>query len=129
VAVLPDVLIFYLPEVAEVLHPVANIQHDQCTEFFRDGGFVRIGAGGWRSPACMIFSNGFSVIMVSIRHQLTACNDDLQRTSCLLNFPDSVWQIQILQKPAEKSRWTGSHHPASAGRWVDRAPGTEGVSG
>jgi hypothetical protein len=86
-AVLPDVLIFYLPDVVEVLHPVANIQRDQCTEFFRDDGFARIGAGGWRSPYCMIFSNGFSVVMVSIHHQLTACNDDLQRTSCFTEFP------------------------------------------
>jgi len=33
----------------------------------------------------------------------------------LLNSPDSVWRIRILQKPSAKSRWTGSHHPDSLG--------------
>ena len=44
-AILSDVLIFYLPDVVEVLHPaVANIQHDYRIDFFRYGRFAQIDA-------------------------------------------------------------------------------------
>jgi len=33
----------------------------------------------------------------------------------LLNSPDSVWRIRILQKTPAKWRWAGSNHPDSLG--------------